>query len=411
MARFPFNLPVRITLLPLFFAACGGAPASITDPEGRTQLPPAAEGTIAIVGASVVPLATETVLTNHTIVVEDGVIAALGPTGTIDVPEDAALIEGAGVWVMPGLMDMHVHLLREELEAYQRAGITTVRNMWGTERVTVLKAELEAGADHPNIYTASPGMDGDPPVWPGSVVVTDPDVAREEVRRLESEGWDFIKVYNRLTPAVYRAILSEAENRAIPVVGHIPLEVRLEDGFDTRHESIEHLTGFAELAAGGRSPAGWLEFDEVAAASAAEDLAEKGVWMCPTLVVLRHLAESRLSESQSDRARRHQLTAVSALHRAGVQLLAGTDAGLGLVPAGSALAWEIGLFVEAGLSHYEALRTATVAPARFLGVSDQLGTIEVGKRADLLLLEANPLEDLSSLTSPVGVIQRGKVLF
>lgn len=395
-------------------SACGADPAAAPDPSvpvidvAPTQLPPLASGEMAIVGAHVVPMTSNEVLNDQTILIRDGIIVDIGARETVEVPAGAMVISGDSLWAAPALMDMHVHARAQEMARYRNSGITVVRNMWGTAGVAGLRAELQTGAEHAAIFSATPGLDGSPPFWPGTIVLSDPVAARQEVRRLAAAGWDFIKVYNRLRPDVYEAILAEARAAGIAVVGHVPLASDITTASAGGQASIEHLTGIAEAVAGGRSPTGWLEMDSASMNRVAIMLAEHQVYVCPTLVVLRHLANANLSAEAAIRARSNQAAAVKALHAAGVPLLAGTDAGLDLVPAGSSLAAELELFVEAGLSPYEALRTATTEAARFLGILDVHGTIEVGKRADLILLAGNPLEDIAAVRSPVRVIQRGR---
>jgi imidazolonepropionase-like amidohydrolase len=350
-------------------------------------------------------------LADQTIVVHDGRIVAIGPRTATTVPPDAAVIDGSGSWVIPGLIDAHVHLHAGDLPAYRAAGITTVRNMWGTPGVAALQASAASGADVPTILSASPGVDGTPPSWPGTVIVLDALKARSEVRRLAGDGWTFIKVYNRLRPDVYAAVLDEARRVGVPVVGHVPFAVSIDAALDGGQASVEHLTGIAEAVAGGRGPAGWLTLNRQAVAPLAARVAASQTWVCPTLTVLRHLATNSLSPTAAAQARQHQLEVVRALHDAGVPLLAGTDAGIGLVAPGTSLLLELQAFVEAGLTPQAALRTATTDAARFLGVPDELGTVEVGKRADLVLLSRDPLADLSALASPTGLIQRGRRLY
>lgn len=274
-----------------------------------------------------------------------------------------------------------------------------------------MQASAASGDDAPTILSASPGLDGTPPSWPGTVIVLDQREARRQVRRLAGDGWAFIKVYNRLAPDVYAAALDEGRRIGIPVVGHLPFAATLEAALDGGQASVEHLTGIAEAVAGGRAPAGWLTLNRQAVAPLAAQIASSQTWVCPTLTVLRHIATNSLAPHEAAQVRQHQLEVVRALHDAGVPLLAGTDAGIGLVPPGTSLLLELQAFVEAGLTTHEALRTATTGAARFLGVHDELGTIEVGKRADLVLLSRDPLEHLSALASPIGVIQRGRRLY
>ncbi len=408
-------LRVALAALAVVPVSCRGqtrvAPMEIPPRFGvPTPLPPLADGTIAIVGANVISMAGPDVLADRTVLVRDGRIVAIEPRETIDVPADAEVVDAEGRFLMPALIDMHAHVHRGDLDAYHRAGITTIRNMWGTDEVAKLRAELATGADFPTLVSAGPGMDGDPPVWDGSAVVTDPDQARNEVRR-QAGTWDFIKVYNRLTPPVFRAILEEAADVGIPVAGHVPLASTIGEATAGGLSSVEHMTGISEAVANGRSPAGWLRFDPDAAAAVARSLAKRGTWVCPTLAVLRHLAILNLSPANAAAAQQHQRAMVKILFDQGVPLLAGTDAGIGAVDPGTSLDDELALIVESGLTPDQALRAATSEAARYLRLDTEIGTIEVGKRADLVLLRADPLRDIAAIRDPVALIQRGRRIY
>lgn len=312
---------------------------------------------------------------------------------------------------MPGLMDMHVHVRESDIDEYLLNGVTTVRNMWGTPEVHELRRRVAGGARLPAIASAGPGIDGNPPVWPGSAVLVDPGEAAAVVARQIDGGWEFIKTYNRLTPDVYGAVLAAARAEGMPVIGHVPLAADLEQALEGGHTSFEHFTGIAEALAGGRGPAGWTSLDRGAVDGVVRALARHHAWVCPTQVILWNLGRTNLDDEAAGRARRNQAFVVKALHDAGVGLLAGTDAGLvDEVAAGSSLITELELFVDAGLTPYEALLTATVAPASFLGIDGNVGTVEIGKRADLLLLAGSPLDDLAVLREPVAVILRGQMV-
>jgi imidazolonepropionase-like amidohydrolase len=391
--------------------ACSPAPVDPDVVTPKLELPPLHQGVLAIVGVGVVPMTGPDPMHDQTLIVRDGIVEAVGSRDGTLVPPDAEVIDGTGLWVIPGLMDMHVHLRRADLDAYRRAGITTVRHMWGTPGGATLQAEAAQGADHPTIASASPGLDGPSPVWPGTIVVTDAEQARAQVRRLADEGWQFLKVYNSLRPGVYGAVLDEARELGLRVVGHVPFAVDLEQALTSGQATIEHLTGIAEEVAGHRGPAGWLTLRASRVVPVAQRVGRSNTWVCPTLVVLRQIARNVLPAAEATTVQQHQRAVIRELHRAGAPLLAGTDAGIDIVPAGASLVEELELFVAAGLSPYEALRTATADAARFLGLDGQLGTIEVGKRADLVLLSADPLADIRAAGTPLGVVQRGKRLF
>lgn len=404
--RVPFCSTIALVV-----AGCAGDPMSAPPSTGEVPLPPLVSGDLAIVGVGVVSMRSPDAVEDQTVLVRDGIIAVVAPSATVEVPAGTPVIDGRDLWLMPGLIDMHVHLRRDDLSAYAQAGITTVRNMWGTSAVRTLMEEAAAGAPHPTIYSAAPGLDGSPAAWPGTVLVNDPDEAAAAVGRLSEDGWNFIKIYNQLQPTVLDEILKEAEQVGVRVVGHVPLASDVDAATAGGLVSIEHLTGIAEAVADGRSPRGWLSLDQDRLRDVASLLADRAVWVCPTLVVLDHLARSQLSASEAAAARLNQQAAVAALHEAGVPLLAGTDAGIDLVSPGTSLTRELELLVEAGLTPYQALTSATSEPARFLGRGTGLGMVAEGMQADLVLLSANPLVDIAAVRLPVGLVQRGLRIF
>lgn len=407
--RSPRRAPALIGLLLLSCTAVPTAPTTVPPPpHARTPLPPLFAGELALVGVHVISMREENVLRDRTVVIHDGRIREIGPADEVDIGS-AVRIDGAGRHLVPGLIDMHVHPGEETIDAFTDAGITTVRAMAGTERVAGLRTRAAAGEMVPTVFSAGPVVDGSPPVWPGSDEAMDPAAGAAAVRRHADEGWDFVKVYNRLPPPVYQAILAEAAAVGITVVGHIPLAATLMAGARGGHASVEHLTGIGEEVAGGRFPAAWVSADAARAGAVARDLAGTGAWVTPTLGILAALADQYLTPGDADRAKANQRMAVKALRDAGVPILAGTDAGIGPIPAGISLAAELELLVEAGLSPYEALAAATSEAARFLDLEDEIGTIAVGARADLILLDGNPLVDISAVREPALVILRGAV--
>jgi imidazolonepropionase-like amidohydrolase len=388
------------------------------------------------------------VLRDQTVLVENGRIVALGPASTLAVPHGARRIEGDGRYLMPGLIDMHAHVWdTPELTLYVAYGVTTVRNMWGTPSHLSWR-ELTATGKllGPKLYTAGPILDGEPPTWPAGVL-TDEQAAREEVQREKRAGYDFIKVYDGLRPEVWRALLDEAKKHRMPVVGHPPLAVGIEGAVAQGQATVEHLYGLEALAQRSDSPTAhvatrkerrqaWPHVDPTRLDDVARRLARSGTAFCPTLVLFkRHVAGAearRLYERPEMRfvfplwrswwtptdnddasvktsrdAWPLRLRAVRALHQAGAKLLVGTDSGNPFIIAGEAVHEELALLVDAGLSPYEALKAATRDAAEVLG-DTELGTIELGKRADLLLLEKNPLDDIRNTTERTGVMVQGR---
>lgn len=371
----------------------------------------APEGALAVVDVSVVPMDRNVVLRHQTVVVERGRVTYVGPAATARVPRGARVIPGAGRYLLPGLIDMHVHLQRADLPRYLAAGITTVRNMWGTPGVRRLQADVASGAERgPTILSASPGLDGTPPQWPGTVAVLDSASAGAAVQAQAAAGWSWIKVYTQLTPPAYHAIMAAARVAGIPVIGHVPLRVDVHDALRLGQHSIEHFTGYDRaVSRTGRSGTwGWSDADssrypELVAATLAA-----GAWNCPTLAIFVQLAQQHPA-AERPRIIGNRRQFVRALSAAGAHLLAGTDAGIDIVAPGTSLHDELAEFVAAGLTPYQALRAATVDAAAFLD-RPELGRVAVGGAADLILVSANPLEDVRRAAAIEGMALHGEWL-
>ncbi len=353
---------------------------------------------------------SERVLTDQTVVVSGDRITAVGPSDALPPPDGAAIVDVHGAYVTPGLIDMHVHIVRADLHAYVDAGITSVRNMWGFQALSALMRDVGEGAVvGPAIYSASPGLDASPGVWPETQFVDDPSQADAVVAAQVAAGWRFLKVYNSLSLASYDAIAAAAKARGIRFLGHVPNLVPVEHALDSGQASIEHLRGYdLALTRGSQTAtfAAWLDIDESRIPALAAHTATAGTWNCPTMAVFDVLTR------QVDDASRGQILAnrvamIRALFDAGARLIAGTDSGIGLSVPGASIHDELSDLVAAGIPPYEALRAATSGAAEFLEESDEIGTVAVGHRADLLVVEGNPLDDVSSLRSIEAVVLRG----
>lgn len=391
-------LPVLGALALPFRAAAPGAPRAAA---------------LAIEDVAVVPMDRDGVIPHQTVVIEKGRIAAMGTAGTVRVPSRARRIDGRGRYLLPALTDMHVHLREEDLDAYLASGIGTVRNMWGHAAITRMRGEIESGARRgPRIHSASPGLDGTPPQWPATVIVTAPESAAVAVRR-ESErddGWEYIKVYSRLSPAVFDAIMREVRARKLVAVGHVPLAVDVRHALESGLTSVEHLTGYDRaVSVGGRGGTwAWIDVDTTRFAPLVEATRRAGTWNCPTLAIYTTLARQH-SAGEQVAVSRHRRLFVRQLFRSGAPVLAGSDAGIQVVPPGTSLHDELRELVAAGLTPYQALRAATAEPARFFGDS-AAGVVRPGAHADLLLLDANPLDDISNASSIRMMILRGELM-
>ncbi len=366
------------------------------------------DAAFAIMHANVIPMDSERVLRDHTIVVTGNRIAAVAPDGAIALPEGTPMIDAGGAYVTPGLIDSHVHIRRSELDDYVHAGITSVRNMWGYQALPATMRLIEDGTLlGPTIYSASQGIDASPGVWPETQFVDEPSQADAVVAAQVAAGWRFLKVYNSLSLESYDAIVASAQARGIRFAGHVSNQVPIEHALDSGQASIEHLRGYDFALQ--RNPGGaaaWANVDVSLLPALAAHTAAAGTWNCPTIAVFDVLLRN-VDAPTRERAIANRAAVIQGLHQAGARLLAGTDSGIDLAVPGASIHVELAGLVAAGLSPYEALRAATSGGAEFLEAAAEIGTIAAGRRADLLLVESNPLEDLAALRSIRTVILRG----
>jgi len=304
----------------------------------------------------------------------------------------------------------------------------------------------------PRIYTAGPIIDGDPPVWPESVAIATPEQARNIVAEQKKAGFDFLKVYNYLSVECYDALTQEAMTEGIPVVGHVPTKVGLDHVLAAGQRCIEHLDGYETwMIPDDKQPTqrkdfsllfDWLLFDEDKLSAIVRKTRESNTWNCPTLVVYQkwvspedakvllerdefryveptvleyHMPGSNYLEdftpemyeaAAAGDAPRKRLT--RALYDGGARILLGTDCGNPLVVPGFSLHEELQNLVDAGLTPYQAIRTGTHDAAEFFNALDEFGTLAIGRRADLILVNANPLDDVTRLADRFGVMVRGQ---
>jgi imidazolonepropionase-like amidohydrolase len=442
----------RITLVALTLSAAGAHPA-------RAQNAP-----LVIEHVAVVDVIAGKVQPDMTVEIRGRTIVAVTAARRTGVPGSAAVIDGRGKYLIPGLWDMHVHttfppgVARIFLPLMVANGVLGARDMHSLLAIIVpLKQAVASGSQlGPRLFIAGPAVDGPNSTLPGARVVSTADEAREAVRQLKAGGVDFIKVYSSLPRELYFAIAGEAQREGIPFVGHVPDGVTAAEASDAGQRSMEHLI---EVDVGISSDEAKIKAEEVEAMAqkrrsipdahrlrATYDpakavalfahLRQNDTWQVPTLVVLHAAGQFAHGGQAPDdsllsyipkalRAFWHSLPVdlaasmgalesihaglVGPLQRAGVPILAGTDCPNAYVYPGFSLHAELGLLVRAGLSPAEALRTATINPARFLGMTDSLGSLAPGHVADLVLLDANPLDDIANTRRIRAVIQAGRV--
>ena len=383
--------------------------------------------------ANVIDMTSAKPKLDMTLIIVGSRIAAVGKTGKVRVPKDAQVINATGKYLIPGLWDMHVHLGDEDfdknfyLRLFIANGITGIRIMEGAPEYHLWRKEAESGtllAPRTIIASQMIGF--------GDLSNISEAQAREEVRKAKRAGADFIKVHDNLYRASYFALIDEAKLLGLPVEGHTPISITAEEASQAGQKSIEHLTGMASAEADSAIAEKWFAVFK-----------KNQTWQCPTLIMrhnyallndssfagdprLKYVKPSwkarwiRMTKEaerwpQGEAAKRQETirkedALVGKMQKAGVGILAGTDDANPYVFPGFSLHDELILLVKAGLTPMEALQTATYNPAKFLGLLSSLGTVEKGKYADLVLLDANPLEDISNTKKIAAVIINGRYL-
>ena len=429
-------------------------------PAAHAQTQPPARA-VAFVRANVIPMDTERVLRDQTVIVANGRITEIGPSAAVKVPEGVLRIDAAGKYLLPALADMHVHLLNDAwkmmlkpdalaaskvlpdeqfLFPYLANGVTMVQVLSATPEDLAVRKRIERGEMLGPRMILAPMIDGPKKAWPPpiSTWVGDAAEARAAVVQAKRAGYDKIKAYSFLSRESYDAIVAAAQEQNMDVIGHVPMALSVEYIIDAGQKLIAHSEELGKHAKGDYSPER-IEYY-------ADLMVRRGVWMIPTLITshsifqlfddtaavlgrreamyFRHPLEQGVwsfiagnlylpmpeqhRQSIRDGYHRFQQPLTRVFHQKGGKLLAGSDAPLpGLVP-GFALQRELGELVDAGLTPFEALRTSTTAPFEYLGESERAGRVAVGQQSDLLLVAGNPLKDLSALSLVAGVLVRGR---
>ena len=422
------------------------------------------EDTLVLTDVNVVDVRTGEVHPDQIVIIEKNKITTVGSRKETRYPRNAPTVNTKGGYLIPGLWDMHVHLAfgdwfpnseQISLPLFIANGVTGVRDM-GSELDVVQNWRnlIESGSlIGPRIVTPGPMLDGENSPFPSVMIIRTPEDGRRAVQELKKRGADFIKLQSLIPGDAVEAIAEESKKEQIAFEGHVPDAVTAESMSNAGMSSFEHLIGIFEGSSplentflkGGKTESQFLAtYDEQRAEKLAAVLAHNQTWQCPTLVWERGgnlidtidfgkdahgkfvpsywkdkawKAETAAIEKNfgtDDLATRKafvakELEVVLMLKKAGVPFLAGTDTPPAVyVLPGFGLHQEMQRFVDAGFTPLEALQTATINPAKFLGVQDTQGTVEKGKYADLVLLDANPLIDIGNTQKIAAVIFNGR---
>ena len=440
----PGHLPacrsIGVAMLVLVTSACGGPDTLIA-------------GDVAFVNVNVVPMDGERVLEEQAVIIEDGRIVAIGSADEIGPQEGVDVIEADDLYLVPGLTEMHAHLpdprqsdidIKNLLFLYVANGVTTVRGMQGDPSQFRLRDQISHGLlVGPRLYLGSMSMNG------GRVSTA--EEAEQRVREYKVAGYDLVKVHEGLTADAFDALARTAAEVDMPFGGHVPDLVGLRRALASGQSSIDHLDNYVEALADARpeGPAGQLGVGDLVA-NADETLipdlvratVEADAWVVPTMVLwesaffndrgsadllperpeVRYMppetvdrwiqaVDERLATTNVETNRRVaslRRAVLQALHQGGAKIALGTDSPQIFSVPGFAMHREMALYVELGMTPYEVLEIATRRPAEYFSAADEFGTVAEGQRADLLLLTANPLDDIGNVAKRAGVMLNGR---
>ncbi|HYK16551.1 MAG TPA: amidohydrolase family protein [Bryobacteraceae bacterium] len=392
------------------------------------EVPPKLSGTFAIVGAMLVDATGAAPVKDSVVIVRDGRIAAAGPRSKVQVPPHIATVDAKGQTLLPGLWEMHTHFSGVEFgPALLAAGITTARDCGGEfEYLVAQRDAAERGALSPRLLLAGLVDAGGLKAF-GHVTAETPEQGRAVVDRYHAARFEQIKLYTYLQPDAIRAIAAEAHRLGMSVTGHVPEVFNAMQGVEAGMDQINHLFYASDMMRPAESApvevnseqskkviaflkehgtvvdptAGW---SEMAGHAKDMDVAsfEPGILNAPFVLEAKFRAMNGGGRSNN---RAQNLAVIGALHRAGIPIVAGSDTGL----VGYGLDREIELYVQAGMTPLEAIQAATIVPARAMKLDADSGSIEVGKRADMILVDGNPLENISDIRRVSRVVANGRL--
>lgn len=431
-----------LTAAVAFAAMCGVA--------AQTQ-----PGAVAFTNVTVIPLDRERTLPDFTVVVRGERIVAMGRSSETQVPPEATRIDGRGKFLLPGMAEMHAHIpggnqpesyMHRVLALFVANGITTIRGMLGDPRHLPLRAAVAKGdVIGPTVYTSGPSFNGNS--------VTSSEVAVKMVQDQKAAGYDLLKIHPGVPRAAFDAMAAEANKLGIPFSGHVPADVGLERALAAKYHSIDHIDGYVEYAVRPGAPVdlknpGFFgsnlvpHLDPARLKKAVADTKRAGVWIVPTHGLIEifmssagvdemrtrpgveympaqvvegwakqrqnFISQPGFNQETNERFLTERRKLLKALHDAGVDIAMGSDAVQTFSMPGFSIHNEMAAMVRSGLTPYQVYVTGSRNVARFFKREADAGTIGVGKVADLVLVEADPLADVSNFARQTGTMVRGR---
>lgn len=389
---------------------------------------------LAIVGGTLIDGTGSAPVADSIVLVEGDRIISAGPRSQVTIPKDARIVDARGKYLLPGLWDVHSHFFKAEFgPAYLAAGVTTVRDVGNEfEFVTSLRDASRSGRGLGPSMILAGYIEGKNNDHSFDIQVDTPEEARAAVRRYKEAGFEQIKIRDRLKPETLKVIAEEAHRLGMTLTGHVPSAMNVLQAVEAGQDQISHINFVAPVFDFKRNPSGpgfVVDLDSAKTKHALEIFKQHGTVFDPTLAFLELATHAKgspivafepgfakLPKEYSEHLNQQQsqappaallsfLSVVGALHHAGIPIVAGTDV---VVPAHS-LHRELELFVKAGFSPIEAIQAATIVPARGMKLDKDIGTIEKGKRADLIIVDADPLQSISNIRKVSSVITKGRL--
>jgi imidazolonepropionase-like amidohydrolase len=428
-----------------YFAVAAMLAAFVVAASHRPSAQPAV---LAFVGVTVLPMQSDAVLANHTVVVRDRRIDAVEPADKARIPSGAVQVDGKGKFLMPGLAEMHAHIpggnapdaaVERTLFLYVANGITTIRGMLGDPRHLTYRSRVVNGeVVGPRIFTAGPSFNGN--------TAPTKEAAVAAVVEQKKMGYDLLKIHPGVPRDAFDAMAAKADELEMPFAGHVPAAVGLQRALEAKYRSIDHLDGYIEALSSKPEASQFFginlinDVDETRLPALVKATVANRVWQVPTQILLENLISEEPAEEMAKRPemkyvlnqgeiqkwialkqsfakyssadRQKFLTLrrriIRDLYVAGVPFALGSDAPQFWNVPGFSAHRELKSLVDAGLTPYQALRSGTQSIGVYFGTTD--GVIGPGRRADLLLLDANPLSDVTNISRIAGVVFNGRWL-
>ncbi|GAB5527273.1 MAG: amidohydrolase family protein [Roseivirga sp.] len=415
------------------------------------------EADFAFTHVNVITMESESILKDQTVVIKDGRILKIGRADDIKVSGGATVIDGKGKYLMPGISEMHAHIpgdqngteiVEETLFLYLSNGITLIRGMLGQLYHLTLREQVASGEVlGPRIYTSGPSINGN--------TVRSVEEAQTKVTAQQEAGYDFLKLHPGLTRENFDAVVATANKVGIPYAGHVSTGVGVRRAIEAKYASIDHVDGYVE----GLVPSSirvnpntngffGVNFTDIADENLIPELVaatkEAGVWIVPTQAMMERwigptpaaeigadpemqymnprtlnnwirtkeniLSNSTYDAEQANKFNELRRKVIGEMHKAGVGILLGSDAPQVFNVPGFSIQREMDAMLRSGMSPYEILKSGTVNPALYFGDETEYGMVKEGLSADLILLNANPLDNIANMKNSAGVMVKGNWL-